>query len=153
MYVKLGIVVVAITGIIGSYMYVKSLQANLAQAEVELSGTRVALEHQELTIEQQQRDLETQNRLSRERTEYIEKLQRDHEALVTRFNKNGRDLGVLAERATDRVETIINKASNDAIRCMEIASGSPLTDEERNATIKSETNQECPSIHPNYGVD
>lgn len=154
MYVKLGILLVAATAVVGGYIYVKSLQTNLAEAENELSGTRMALEHQELTIEQQQEDLQEQNRLNRERADYIANLQREHEELINRFHKNGRDLGTLAERATDRIEPVINNATDDALRCMEIASGSPLTDEERNATVKSETNQECPSLaNPSFIAD
>jgi len=37
------------------------------------------------------------------------------------------------------------------LRCLEIASGSPLTDIERNAKLPSEINRECPNIaNPNY---
>ena len=46
---------------------------------------------------------------------------------------------------------IINSASERAQRCVEIASGAPLTEQEINATKKSEINTECPSIaNPNY---
>ena len=49
------------------------------------------------------------------------------------------------------IQRIINKASAAALRCVEISSGSPLTEKEINATKKSEINRECPSIaNPNY---
>ena len=49
------------------------------------------------------------------------------------------------------IERIINSASNKALRCVEIAGGSPLTADEISATKKSEINRECPSIaNPNY---
>ena len=49
------------------------------------------------------------------------------------------------------IEKIINKGSDRATRCVEIAGGSPLTEKEINATKKSEINTECPSIaNPNY---
>ena len=41
-------------------------------------------------------------------------------------------------------EKIINGASKSATRCVEIASGSPLTEEELNGT----PNRECPSFWP-----
>ena len=48
------------------------------------------------------------------------------------------------------VEWIIITKDN-ANRCMEIASGSPLTEEELAATKKSQTNTECPRLaNPNY---
>ena len=67
------------------------------------------------------------------------------------INKKDRDIGKLAIEKSKVIERIINKASDKAARCMEIASGSPLTEEEKNATKKSEINTECPSLaNPNY---
>ena len=49
------------------------------------------------------------------------------------------------------VVKIINKASNNANRCIAIATGSPLTEDEIAATKKSQINGECPSLaNPNY---
>ena len=58
----------------------------------------------------------------------------------------------LAEKDLNgHIERITNGASALATRCIEIASGSPLTEAEKNATKKSEINPECPSIaNPNY---
>ena len=54
-------------------------------------------------------------------------------------------------KKTKAIERITNAASVKANRCIEIASGSPLTEKEINATKKSEINTECPSIaNPNY---
>jgi hypothetical protein len=76
--------------------------------------------------------------------------------LDDKFNKvNGkgevRDLGDLATKKPKPIERIINKGSAQALRCVEIAMGSPLTEKEKNATKKSEINSQCPSIaNPNY---
>ena len=48
-----------------------------------------------------------------------------------------------------KLEKIINKASDSAARCVEIASGSPLTEEELNGT----PNRECPSFWPDGTTD
>ena len=83
-------------------------------------------------------------------------LQQEFSALDERFNKiNGqgevRDIGKLAVERSRSVERVINNASKKAMRCVEIAMGSPLTEDEINATKKSEINSECPSIaNPNY---
>ena len=78
-------------------------------------------------------------------------LKKDLEDLDKRFNKNNRDFGKLALEKTGAIERIINKGSVAAGRCIEIASGAELTEEEINATKKSEINRECPSIaNPNY---
>ena len=71
------------------------------------------------------------------------KLQKDRDSLSKKLGKH--DIGELAEKKPGLVEKIINKASDSAARCMEIASGSPLTEEELNGT----PNRECPSFWPN----
>ena len=61
------------------------------------------------------------------------------------------NLGKLAIEKTKVIEKIVNKGGENASRCIEIASGSPLTEKEKNATKKSEINPECPSIaNPKY---
>ena len=70
------------------------------------------------------------------------KLQKDKDELTKRLGKH--DIGNLAENKPKLVEKIINGASKSAARCVEIASGSPLTEEELNGT----PNRECPSFWP-----
>jgi hypothetical protein len=51
----------------------------------------------------------------------------------------------------ESVERVINRASDNALRCVEIAMGAPLTEKEINAVLPSEINSECPSLaNPNY---
>ena len=78
--------------------------------------------------------------------ELIGKLKTDFADLDKRFNKKNRDVGLLAIERTKSIQRITNSASDKANRCIEIASGSPLTEKEINATKKSEINTECPSI-------
>jgi hypothetical protein len=83
--------------------------------------------------------------------ELVSNLKKDLDDLDKRFNKKDRDIGKLAIDRTAAIERVINKGSENAKRCIEIASGSPLTEEEKNATKKSEINPECPSIaNPKY---
>jgi uncharacterized protein YaaW (UPF0174 family) len=61
------------------------------------------------------------------------------------------DMGKLAQEKPKLIENIVNDASNDVNRCIEILSGSPLTMEEINATKPSEINRSCSNIaNPNY---
>jgi len=71
---------------------------------------------------------------------YVQKLQKDKEDLSKRLGKH--DIGNLAENKPKLVERIINGASKSAARCVEIASGSPMTEEELNGT----PNRECPGF-------
>ena len=78
-------------------------------------------------------------------------LQQELNDLDKRFTKGDRDIGKTAIAKDKVIQRIINKASAAALRCVEISSGSPLTEKEINATKKSEINRECPSIaNPNY---
>ena len=83
--------------------------------------------------------------------ELVGALKKDLDDLDNRFNKDGRDFGKVAIQKTDAINRIINKGSDNATRCIEISSGAELTEEEINATKKSEINRECPGIaNPNY---
>ena len=83
--------------------------------------------------------------------ELVTNLKKDLDDLDKRFNKKNRDFGKLAIEKTKVIERITNKGSDAAARCIEIASGAELTEQEINATKKSEINRECPSIaNPNY---
>lgn len=57
------------------------------------------------------------------------------------------DIGALAASKPALVENIINNASNDAIRCMELLSGSPLTEKEKGAKNENDFNHECPWMY------
>ena len=62
-----------------------------------------------------------------------------------------RDIGNLAVSKPKSIERIERKREQQRARCFEIAQGSPLTEEELNATKKSQINAECTNIaNPNY---
>ena len=105
-----------------------------------------AISEQKTLIENQKKDFEAILNANKEMNELIGKLKTDFAELDKRFNKKNRDVGLLAIEKTKAVERITNAASDKANRCIEIASGSPLTEKEINATKKSEINTECPSI-------
>jgi chromosome segregation ATPase len=61
------------------------------------------------------------------------------------------DLPYLAEQKPGLIDKIVDKGTKDVLRCLEIVSGSPLTEEEINVTKKSKANTTCPDIaNPNY---
>ena len=126
----------------GGYMYVKKLQKDNATLKVNQIKLEIAVEDNNKVIEQQSKDLKKIRTTLSELDEVNKKLQADRDNLNKRLSKH--DIGNLAENKPGLVEKIINKASDSAVRCMEIASGSPLTEEELNGS----PNRECPSFWP-----
>ena len=140
--IKLLIVLIMVIGASGGYLYVKKLQKDNAILKVNQIKLETAVEDNNKVIEQQTADLKKIRSTLKVIEETNRKLQEDRNKLSNRLSKH--DIGNLAENKPGLVEKIINKASNSAVRCMEIASGSPLTEEELNGS----PNRECPSFWP-----
>ena len=144
----IGIVVTALAG--GGY-YVMKLQKDNAILKANAIKLESAISEQKTLIENQKKDFEAILTANKELNDLMGKLKTDFAELDKRFNKKNRDIGLLAIEKTKVIERITNNAGDKAARCIEIASGSPLTEKEINATKKSEINAECPSIaNPNY---
>ena len=140
--IKLLMVLILLAGAGGGYMYVQKLRADNATLKVNQIKLETAVEDNNKVIEQQTADLKKIRSTLSELDEVNKKLQADKDKLSNRLSKH--DIGNLAENKPGLVEKIINKASDSAVRCMEIASGSPLTEEELNGS----PNRECPSFWP-----
>ena len=147
---------VVLAGAGGGFMYVKNLKADLATSEANNLKLEQSIDSQKAVIQQMKADFEAMTKIKAEIEKQNKVLLAEFKALDKKFNKiNGkgevRDIGDLATKRPESVEKIINKGSNNAMRCQEIAMGSPLTEKEKNATKKSEINSICPSIaNPNY---
>lgn len=154
--IKIAMVLIMLAGAGGGVMYVKTLKSDLATSEANNAKLLDSVANQKAVIAQQANDFKAILATNKALEETNAILRKEFAALDERFNKiNGkgevRDIGKLAEEKAKLVERVINNASNKAMRCSEIAMGSPLTEKEINATKKSEINSECPSIaNPNY---
>ena len=140
--IKLLMVLIMMAGAGGGYLYVKKLQKDNAILKVNQIKLETAVEDNNKVIEQQTKDLKKIRSTLKDLDETNKRLQEDKDKLSNRLSKH--DIGNLAENKPGLVEKIINKASDSAVRCMEIASGSPLTEEELNGS----PNRECPSFWP-----
>ena len=140
-----------ISAIIGAGAYVMKLQRDNVILKENAVKLESAISEQKTLIENQKKDFEEILDANNKMNELVGVLKKDLEDLDKRFNKKNRDVGKLAIAKTKSIERITNGASALATRCIEIASGSPLTEAEKNATKKSEINSECPSIaNPKY---
>ena len=139
---KIGLVLVMLAGAGGGYLYVQKLQKDNATLKANQIKLESAVEDQKLVIESQAEDFKKIRQTLTKLEEEKAKLEKDKADLAKRLGKH--DIGNLAENKPGLVERIINGASKSAARCVEIASGSPLTEEELNGT----PNRECPSFWP-----
>ena len=149
--IRLFLIGIVATAIAGGGFYVFKLQKDNAILKANAIKMESAISEQKELIENQKKDFEAILTANKELNDLMGKLKTDFAELDKRFNKKNRDIGLLAIEKTKVIERITNSAGDKAARCIEIASGSPLTEKEINATKKSEINTECPSIaNPNY---
>ena len=140
--IRLALILIILASVGGGYWYVQKLQKDNAILKANQVQLETAVADQKNVIEQQTNDLKKIRSTLKEVEELNDRLQADKDSLNKRLGKH--DIGNLAENKPGLVEKIINKASDSAARCVEIASGSPLTEEELNGT----PNRECPSFWP-----
>ena len=149
--VKMVFTIIMLLGVAGAGAYVLNLRGDNAILKGNQIKMEQALETQTKFIEDQKRDFEAILKANQEVNKLVGTLKKDIDDLDKRFNKGTRDLGKTAIERPDAMERIVNKASDKALRCVEIAGGSPLTEAEKTATKKSEINSECPAIaNPRY---
>ena len=140
--IRLALILIILASAGGGYWYVQKLQKDNAILKSNQVKLETAVAESNQVIEQQSKDLKKIRTTLKEVEELNDRLQADKDSLNKRLGKH--DIGNLAENKPGLVERIINGASKSAARCVEIASGSPLTEEELNGT----PNRECPSFWP-----
>ena len=149
--IRLFFIGILASAVIGAGIYVMKLRSDNAILKANQVKLESAVAEQQELITSQKNDFKEILAANNKMNELVNVLKKDLEDLDKRFNKKNRDVGKLAIAKTKSIERITNGASALATRCIEIASGSPLTEKEKNATKKSEINSECPSIaNPNY---
>ena len=138
--VYLAIVVV----IAGGLWYVTGLRENLAIAEMNNQKLQDGIKEQQQLMEQMRADIEQIQTINKDLQEQNEKQRQDVDNLSRKFDK--RDFGVFAIDNTEKAEFLINRGTKNALRCLELASGAPLNETEKNAKSPVEANRECPSL-------
>ena len=153
---KLVMVGILVSSLAGAGLYVMKLRSDNAILKANQIKLEEAVDSQKQVIEQQKQDYESIMAANKTLQASRDILKAELQNLDDKFNKinasgKKRDIGDLAVNRPSSVERVINKASDNALRCVEIAMGSPLTEKEINAIKPSEINAECPSLaNPNY---
>jgi hypothetical protein len=146
---------VTVLVIAGGVMYVSGLRADLAVSEENTKKMVDAVEKQQEALAEIKADQAKIKDLNNDLNTTIKLQNKDMENLKDRFTTNAagekRDFGKAAAAKPTSLERAVNRGTVNALRCLEIASGAPLTEVEKNAKLPSEINRECPNIaNPNY---
>ena len=125
------------------------LQENNAKLETAVQTNEQALAAQQASF------VAMQAENSRLQTEFAAISDRNR-ALENRLSRH--DIGASAVAKPELTERVLNGATKNAQRCLEILSGAPLTEAETSATKPSEINPECwrdanPNFDPNIQSD
>ena len=153
---KLVMVGILVSSLAGAGLYVMKLRSDNAILKANQIKLEEAVASQQEVIAQQKADFETIMAANAKLQDTRDILKAELQNLDDKFNKinasgKKRDIGDLAVNRPESVERVINRASDNALRCVEIAMGASLTEEEINAVLPSEINSECPSLaNPNY---
>ena len=136
----------------GAYTWVQRLQAENQILQVNQDKLQGALDDQALVVQMQEQDAKAIQKINASLRAEVDAAEKDAKNLAKKLGRH--ELDILAANKPGLVVKIINRASKNEMRCYEIASGSPLTEEELAATKKSQINGECPgSANPNYKGD
>ena len=149
--IKIMFMAILISAVAGAGVYVVKLRADNATLKANQLQLEQGLQEQKQLLKQQEKDFNAIMESNKKLNVLIQTFKKDLDDLDKRFNKNKRDIGKLAIEKTKAIERIVNKGGDNAARCLELASGSELTEAELKATKKSEINPECPTLaNPNY---
>jgi len=155
-YVKIAVVVIMIASIAGAGTYVLKLRGDNSALKLNNQKLEIVVDNQKTALEQQKIDFASIRAAVAQHEIANKKLKEEVTALEKKFNKinasgEKRDLGALAKERPALIERIINRASINVLRCLEVSMGAPLTEAERNATKKSEINPECTGlVNPSF---
>jgi chromosome segregation ATPase len=135
--------------------WISGLRADLAVRENNEKSLRDSINQQKETLDRLQADQSRIAAANAELSATMRSQNRDLDDLRGRFNTNARgesrDFGKTAAARPQLVERAVNRGTTNALRCLEIASGAALTEQELKATQTNEINNQCPSIaNPNY---
>jgi outer membrane murein-binding lipoprotein Lpp len=126
----------------GFMLYFNHSQARIATLTSNNAKLETAVETNEETIRNIQTLNEAANREIRRVNDELAASRTQNRELLGRLAAN--DLGAFGQTNPEGLERVINRASNNVLRCFELLSGAELNERERNATDGRSFNGECP---------
>ena len=137
------LIYLAIIGILAAgAWYVTGLRADLAVSEQNNKQLEDGIKQQQALIEQMKNDFEMIQKTNQVLQAQNEKQRQDINNLQTKFN----DFGSRAAANPEAAARAMNRGTANALRCVELASGAPLNEREKQAKSPKEANRECPAL-------
>ena len=135
--IKLIIMLIAAIGVAGGFAYVYKLKADNAILKANQIQLETAINEQQEVITQQKESYENILNTNKELSAKLEVLQKDNNELTKKFAKY--DIATWGMENPEAAQKVINKAVRHVNRCIEIASGSPLVEQD-------DYNKQCPAL-------
>lgn len=143
-------VLALIAGAVAVFFYIKSLQADVLVQKQNVEKLQVIVDQQKKTMDEINKNIEQMKKVQDDLSKNINKAQGDVDHLGQVFkqssaSKKPRNFSNLADKKPGLIQDIINNGTAEALRCNEVATGSPLTDAEKSGKVK---NSVCPGLIP-----
>lgn len=142
------VVIIVMSGI--GYWYYTDTQARMAILQENNAKLEIAVQTNEAALESLQVDYASaQLELTNLNEEYTS-IRRQNQQLANKLQAI--DLTAAAISNAEGIQRAVNRGTANAGRCFELLSGSPLTEEEKNAENEIAFNKECPWLWPGPAV-
>jgi uncharacterized protein HemX len=134
MYFKIIILIVvlgSIGGLVGvGYTYYKDSQETMAQLNQQNATLTQAVDQQKEAIAAMEEAIKEQAKIREELMTEIDSARKDVEKLQNKINSH--NLTAIASEKAELLEKKINKATDDVMRCFEVATGDAIQPDEKN---------------------
>ena len=114
----------------GAFFYYKDSQATIAALNQQTATLTQAVDQQKEAIEAMEQSIRDQAAIREDMMKEVESAKKDVEKLQTRIASH--DLKLMASQKAELLEKKINRATNDVMRCFEIATGDAILPDEKN---------------------
>jgi predicted negative regulator of RcsB-dependent stress response len=149
--IKMLLILTVVIGAVGfgAWKYYQYTQEQIRIYAVNAATAELAQQQAELAVESLKRDMvEIQAQFTEVSAKFAVAKGRV-DALEGKLSEH--EIGDLAQKKPKLIEKIIDKGTQDVLRCYEILTGSPLTEKEIAVTKKSQANTTCSDVaNPNY---
>tara|TARA_R110000803_G_scaffold8229_5_gene26495 strand:+ start:2456 stop:2929 length:474 start_codon:yes stop_codon:yes gene_type:complete len=149
--IKMLLILTVVIGAVGfgAWKYYQYTQEQIRIYAVNAATAELAQQQAEAAVESLKRDMvEIQAQFTAVSSKF-EVAKGRVDALEDKLSEH--EIGDLAQKKPKLIEKIIDKGTKDVLRCYEILTGSPLTEDEIAVTKKSKANTTCSDVaNPNY---